>query len=412
MRKLKVYLAGPDVFLRDPRAMMDRKKAICETAGFEGICPLDNDIAQNADKTKMAMDISRANERLMDSCDLVIANMTPFRGPSMDVGTAYEMGYMRGKGKPVFGYSNDGRGYMEKVTAFVEQTKTGSEQSVHLRSDHKTPEDNKSMSVENFGLLDNLMLEGAVRASGTRIGVPATAIVDLYGDPGAFQIAVESAKTVMRQRQAKEMDEERRKLLVDEWTSCRDALAAWDKILVDIRQYGFSLVTLLLSADGYLFAQSGIADFAKVGVYIALLALIIGLFRQDRVHEVFIRSAVLRAMELEDLLGSGISFQISYWSERVKTGTWGQTLYIGFCFANLVLVSAGLMAPELPSNPGISDILGAIKFNWPSLLLSFAMFFLAWYLIDEEHKKSQPLNAKFNEEVNKRARSEGRPAVS
>ena len=42
----------------------------------------------------------------MDGVDLVIANMTPFRGPSMDVGTAVELGYSFARGLPVFGYTN------------------------------------------------------------------------------------------------------------------------------------------------------------------------------------------------------------------------------------------------------------------------------------------------------------------
>ena len=32
----------------------------------------------------------------MQGCDAMIVNLTPFRGPSADVGSAYEMGFMRG----------------------------------------------------------------------------------------------------------------------------------------------------------------------------------------------------------------------------------------------------------------------------------------------------------------------------
>ena len=37
---------------------------------------------------------------------MVIANMEPFRGPSMDVGTAFEMGYATRADIPIFGYSS------------------------------------------------------------------------------------------------------------------------------------------------------------------------------------------------------------------------------------------------------------------------------------------------------------------
>ena len=39
----------------------------------------------------------------MRSCQLCIANLTPFRGVSMDSGTAYEVGFMRALGRPVLG---------------------------------------------------------------------------------------------------------------------------------------------------------------------------------------------------------------------------------------------------------------------------------------------------------------------
>ena len=43
----------------------------------------------------------------MDQADVIIANLTPFRGPSADAGTVYELGYMLGKGDRLcLGYSN------------------------------------------------------------------------------------------------------------------------------------------------------------------------------------------------------------------------------------------------------------------------------------------------------------------
>jgi hypothetical protein len=51
-------------------------------------------------------------ERIMRTCDAVILNLTPFRGPSADVGSAYEMGFMRALGRPIFAYSNDDRSFI------------------------------------------------------------------------------------------------------------------------------------------------------------------------------------------------------------------------------------------------------------------------------------------------------------
>ena len=52
------------------------------------------------------MQISAGNEELIRSCRLLIANLTPFRGPSADVGTAYEIGFARALKLPVYAYSN------------------------------------------------------------------------------------------------------------------------------------------------------------------------------------------------------------------------------------------------------------------------------------------------------------------
>ena len=58
-----------------------------------------------------------ANEAHIRSCDALIAELTPFRGPSADVGTVYELGFMRALGRPVFGYSNVARRFGARVLA-------------------------------------------------------------------------------------------------------------------------------------------------------------------------------------------------------------------------------------------------------------------------------------------------------
>jgi nucleoside 2-deoxyribosyltransferase len=38
---MMLYLAGPDIFMPDAKAIGDRKKALCARHGFEGLYPLD-----------------------------------------------------------------------------------------------------------------------------------------------------------------------------------------------------------------------------------------------------------------------------------------------------------------------------------------------------------------------------------
>ena len=43
-RLLRVYLAGPDVFLPNAAEIGRRKREICAQYGFEGVFPLDNEL--------------------------------------------------------------------------------------------------------------------------------------------------------------------------------------------------------------------------------------------------------------------------------------------------------------------------------------------------------------------------------
>lgn len=83
---MKIYLAGPDVFLPNPLEIAAKKKAICTRYGFTGIFPMDTQLDfTGLTLYQKGMLIYRSDKQLMDDCDLIVANMTPFRGPSMDL---------------------------------------------------------------------------------------------------------------------------------------------------------------------------------------------------------------------------------------------------------------------------------------------------------------------------------------
>ena len=94
------YLAGPDVFLPEARQWAERKKAICARHGLIGVSPLDPLPDQPSDWAALPewQRIALRNETQIRGCDAMIANLTPFRGPSADVGTVYEVGFVRALG--------------------------------------------------------------------------------------------------------------------------------------------------------------------------------------------------------------------------------------------------------------------------------------------------------------------------
>jgi nucleoside 2-deoxyribosyltransferase len=182
MTAKRIYLAGPDVFLPDALEAAERKKKLCRSRGFEGAFPFDAvlDFARLTPRQK-AMRIYHSDVALMDSCDICIAHMTPYRGPSMDVGTAYEMGYMRAQGKPVLGYTNVVGDIFARTADFV-----GGQDRLRRR-ESGVYEDPDSMMIEGMGMVDNLMLDGGVISSGFEIEVTDVPHARRYVDLAGFE---------------------------------------------------------------------------------------------------------------------------------------------------------------------------------------------------------------------------------
>jgi nucleoside 2-deoxyribosyltransferase len=120
----RVYLAGPMVFDPDPIAIFDRMKALCLVHGVIGVAPLDNQIGLEgiAPGRDLLERIVRADIALMDELEAAVFCLDGFRrGPEMDAGTAFEVGYMKALGKPIAGWTRDIRLYPERVGEFFKQ---------------------------------------------------------------------------------------------------------------------------------------------------------------------------------------------------------------------------------------------------------------------------------------------------
>jgi nucleoside 2-deoxyribosyltransferase len=177
---MKIYLAGPDVFLPDAVDIGRRKVELCRRHGLIGLYPLDNPIDLAA--TDASLRIFRGNENMMIEADAIIANLTPFRGPGADPGTVYELGYMAGRGKFCLGYSNDPSSYADRVCKFTE-----------VNSHDGRLVDALGLTVEDFGLTDNLMMIHALDCHGCALVVPRQLPDDIWHDLDAFETCVRLA---------------------------------------------------------------------------------------------------------------------------------------------------------------------------------------------------------------------------
>ena len=153
------------------RRPVARIRALTEARGWpvtvEGLYPLDNSIEDFAPDRATGLRIYRANMAQIARAHAVVANMVRFRSPSMDVGTAFEMGVGRGMGKGVFGYYDavpfyGQPDYGEGSAAFALPAYAERVGSFYGLGAELPANDPDGLTVEHFAMTDNLMLLGAL----------------------------------------------------------------------------------------------------------------------------------------------------------------------------------------------------------------------------------------------------------
>jgi len=143
INNISIYLAGPDVFRTNAFDHGVALKLQCAEYGFTGLYPFDNEVDFDLPKAELRRAIYKGNVSFIDQCDVVIANLTPFRGDSADVGTVWEIARATAKGKLVIGYTNSTADYKDRVEA------SGNTDSLFP-------------NVEDFGAFENLMIAESI----------------------------------------------------------------------------------------------------------------------------------------------------------------------------------------------------------------------------------------------------------
>lgn len=171
----RIYLAGPMVFYPDPEATFQAMKKICAKHGLEGVAPIDNQIELQGYKPGKSLirNIVKADIALMNRLDGGLFCVDGFRrAPDMDPGTAFEIGYMHAQGKPLCGWTEDGRSYPAKVEAYFK--------TVFGEKLHETPvnpkggtsggkRDPDEILVHSQGCVQNGMMHIGIELSGGRV---------------------------------------------------------------------------------------------------------------------------------------------------------------------------------------------------------------------------------------------------
>lgn len=144
---MRIYLAGPDVFRKNAIKHFENLKKICQKWGVEALAPIDN--IGNLDSKS----IFESNIEMLKNCDIVVANLTPFRGAGIDDGTAVEIGYALALGKKIWGYSDFCNLSLKAVTNIMFDINRQEEFPI----------------VEDFSNPSNLMITEAIKQGGGEI---------------------------------------------------------------------------------------------------------------------------------------------------------------------------------------------------------------------------------------------------
>jgi nucleoside 2-deoxyribosyltransferase len=183
MRRLKtLYLAGPDAAYPESAELIARKRLVCEANGLTPRLAADQTILSDRAGELRAREAYAGALASLRASDVVIANLTPWRGPGCDPATAFEIGFASALGKPVLAYMNldneDEAEYRARVEAWIGAA--ADEQGVWRDAD--------GSEIEDLGLPEAAMLWAEAR----RLFVIITP--DPLGDVTGLELCIEALK--------------------------------------------------------------------------------------------------------------------------------------------------------------------------------------------------------------------------
>lgn len=158
MRKISsVYLAGPERWTANARELGERQRQICEAAGVEPLFWADWETLARDGSEVEARQIYASALAMIRKSDAVVANLTPWRGPSAHPGVAFEVGFASALKKPVFAFINLADEDDAEYRGRVERLQGASMHESGLWFDAEGAE------IEDFGLPETVMLWAEAR---------------------------------------------------------------------------------------------------------------------------------------------------------------------------------------------------------------------------------------------------------
>lgn len=183
MRRISsVYLSGPERWAPGAEALIARQHALCEAAGVQPLSATPTALETQESSEIVARELYTEALASLRQADALIANLTPWRGPSGHPAVTFEAGFAAALGKPVFAYMNlreEGEAeYVARVDGLL---------GVSV-DEHGVIRDPEDTVVEDFGLPETAMLWAEAR----RFFCVVT--VDPWDDVTGVELCLEAMK--------------------------------------------------------------------------------------------------------------------------------------------------------------------------------------------------------------------------
>jgi nucleoside 2-deoxyribosyltransferase len=126
-----LYIAGPECFYHRGYSLWHAQRKLAEYYGFNVVLPNETPLKLDHEDLRLNADAIFANlKKVIETTNIIIADLELFRGPAADCGTLFELGMAYAKGARLYGYTRDKRAMIHKNQGYYfPETSRSAEQS-------------------------------------------------------------------------------------------------------------------------------------------------------------------------------------------------------------------------------------------------------------------------------------------
>jgi len=149
----KVYISGFDVFHKEAFFIYKQQIELLKKYGYIPLHPFDNETTNDVLNEVFISNIVKNNLKMIQNCDIIIANLNSYRGAEPDSGTIFEIGYGYALNKKIVGYKETLRSYEDEYI---------SKMNINIYEEEDILYDNNNYLLNTYSKNFNIMIEKTV----------------------------------------------------------------------------------------------------------------------------------------------------------------------------------------------------------------------------------------------------------